>query len=110
MPPIAALLLDWLITALWPIIAVSGMRLYSGVLFATAGLVVGLALIAPWLCFDKRLSRIFSRRMAPSLFMMGIFSGIASVIYISAMAYTTPANGAIMAQVEVIYSALLCAF
>ena len=110
MPPLAALLIDWIITALWPIIAQSGTQLYSGVLFATAGLVIGAVLLAPWLLTGGRLSRIFSRRMAPSLFMMGVFSGIASVIYISAMAYTTPANGAIMAQIEVIYSALLCAF
>src|SRR5580700_6835927 len=110
MPPLAALILDWLITAYWPILAQSGTRLYSGILFAMGGLAIGLALISPWLCFDGRFKRIFSRRMAPSLFMMGTFSGIASVIYISATAYTTPANGAIMAQIEVIYSALLCSF
>lgn len=110
MPPIAALILDWLLTALWPIIAHSGTKLYSGILFSTVGLMIGLVLISPWLCFDGRFKRIFSKRMGPSLFMMGTFSSIASVIYISAMAYTTPANAAIMAQIEVIYSALLCMF
>lgn len=110
MPPLAALLLDWIITALWPIIAKSGTSLYSGVLFAMAGLVIGLAVLSPWLLMKGRLKLIFSRRMAPSLFMMGVFSGMASVIYICATAYTTPANAAIMAQIEVIYSALLCAY
>jgi drug/metabolite transporter (DMT)-like permease len=110
MPPLPALLLDWVITALWPLVAKSGTRLYSGVLFAMGGLVIGTTLISPWLFAQGRLKRIFSRRMAPSLFMMGTFSGIASVIYISATAYTTPANAAIMAQIEVIYSALLCAY
>ncbi|MBI3553183.1 MAG: DMT family transporter [Elusimicrobia bacterium] len=110
MPPLAALILDWLITALWPIVAKSGTRLYSGILFTSAGLVIGLALLSPWLCVKNRMRRIFSRQLAPSLFLMGVFSGIASVIYISATAYTTPANAAIMAQIEVIYSALLCAF
>ena len=42
MTPLAALVLDWAITALWPLIGAIGMRHYSGVLFATAGLVVGL--------------------------------------------------------------------
>ncbi len=110
MGPFAALILDWLLTAAWPIIAKSGMRLYSGILFATAGLVIGLVCLLPWLFSGGRLRKIVSRRLAPSLLLMGVFSGLASVIYISAMAYTTPANAAIMAQVEVLYSALLCTF
>lgn len=110
MSPFAALILDWLITALWPIVAESGMRLYSGVLFATAGLGIGLVCLLPWLFKGGRLRKIFSRRLAPSLFLMGVFSGLASFIYISATAYTTPANASIMAQIEVLYSALLCSF
>lgn len=110
MSPLAALLIDWVVTALWPLIGASGMRHYSGLLFSAAGLLVGLAVLSPFLLTGGRLRRIFSRDVAPSLAAMGFFSGLATAIYISALAYTTPANAAIMAQVEVLYSAVLCAW
>ncbi|MDX6769695.1 MAG: DMT family transporter [Elusimicrobiota bacterium] len=108
--PLAALLIDWVVTALWPLIGASGMRHYSGLLFSTAGLVVGLAVLAPFLAVRGRWRRVFDRDVAPSLAAMGFFSGLATAIYISALAYTTPANAAIVAQVEVLYSAVLCAW
>lgn len=110
MSPLAALLIDWVVTALWPLIGASGMRHYSGLLFSAAGLLVGLVVLLPFLLTGGRLRRIFSRDVAPSLAAMGFFSGLATAIYISALAYTTPANAAIMAQVEVLYSAVLCAW
>jgi drug/metabolite transporter (DMT)-like permease len=108
--PIAALILDWAITALWPLIGAFGMVHYSGALFATAGLVVGLLAMSPWLAAKGRWRRVLSRDIAPSLAMMGLCSGAATVIYISALAHTTPANAAIVAQVEVLYSAALTAW
>lgn len=108
--PLAALLIDWVVTALWPLIGALGMRHYNGLLFSAAGLLVGLAVLAPVLAAGGRWRRIFAPDVAPSLAAMGFFSGLATAIYISALAYTTPANAAIMAQVEVLYSALLCAW
>jgi drug/metabolite transporter (DMT)-like permease len=110
MTPIAALVIDWAITALWPLIGAFGMAHFSGALFATAGLVVGLAAMSPWLAAEGRWRRVLSRDIAPSLAMMGLCSGAATVIYISALAHTTPANAAIVAQVEVLYSAALTAW
>lgn len=110
MSPLAALVLDWAITALWPLIGAYGMRHYSGALFSTAGLVVGLLAMSPWLLMKGRWRRVLSRDIAPSLAMMGLCSGAATVIYISALAHTTPANAAIVAQVEVLYSAALTAW
>ncbi len=110
MSPLAALVLDWAITALWPLIGAFGMRHYSGALFATGGLVVGLIAMSPWLAMKGRWRRVLSRDIAPSLGVMGLCSGLATVIYISALAHTTPANAAIVAQVEVLYSAALTAW
>ncbi len=110
MSPLAALVVDWGITALWPLIGAYGMAHWSGSLFATAGLVVGLVAMSPWLLAKGRLKIVFSREAAPSLAMMGLCSGLATVIYISALAHTTPANAAIVAQIEVIYSAALTAW
>ena len=110
MTPLAALIIAWAVTALWPLLGAAGMRHYSGGLFASAGLVVGLAAMSPWLLAEGRWRKILSRRNAPSLAAMGLSSGAATIIYISALAHTTPANAAIVAQVEVLYSAALSAW
>ena len=110
MSPLAALVLDWVITATWPLLAAGGVTRFSGVLFATGGLVVGLAALSPWLVAGGRWRRLVSRELAPSFALMGLCSGGATVIYISALAHTTPGNAAIMAQVEVLYSAALTAW
>jgi len=105
--PLAALVLDWVITATWPLLAAGGVARYSGALFATGGLAVGLIVLSPWLAARGRWRRLLSRELAPSFAIMGLCSGAATVIYISALAHTTPGNAAIMAQVEVLYSAAL---
>lgn len=109
MIPLAALIADWILTALWPLIGASGLRYYSGVPFMFAGLLIGLAALSPWLIARERWRRVLSREMAPSLLVMGFFSGLATTVYISALNYTTPVNAVILAQVEVLYSALLSA-
>lgn len=110
MSPLAALVIDWAVTALWPLIGAYGMRHYSGALFTTGGLVIGLAAMSPWLIAKSRWRRLIDPKIVPSLAMMGLCSGAATVIYISALAHTTPANAAIVAQVEVLYSAALTAW
>lgn len=110
MSPLAALLLDVALTALWPLVGASGMKHYSGVVFSVAGLALGLVTLLPALLARRRWRRLFSRDTAPYLMGMGVFSGVATAIFISALAYTTPANAAIVAQIEVLYSAALCAW
>lgn len=110
MSPLTALLIDVAMTACWPLIGRLGMNYASGVLFGTAGLLIGAALMAPAVAARGRWRALFSRSTAPTLMAMGFFSGTATVIFISALGYTTPANAAIMAQVEVLYSALLCSY
>lgn len=104
-----ALLLDVVITALWPLIGAAGLALYSTTLFMWAGLVIGALSMTPWLARDGRMSRIVSKDAAPSLAAMGLFSGAASFVYVAALAYTTPVNAVILAQSEVVYSAILSA-
>jgi drug/metabolite transporter (DMT)-like permease len=109
MLPLAALLADWVLTALWPLIGASGLRYYSGIPFMVAGLLIGLILMAPWLGARGRWKRMLSRELARPLFLMGLFSGLSTAIYILALNYTTPVNAVILAQVEVLYSTLLSA-
>ena len=54
MPPFAALLGCWLLNAFWPIIGQSGLRRYSTPLFFQAGMLLGLAAMAPWLAAGGR--------------------------------------------------------
>jgi len=105
----AALLLDVLVTALWPLIGAAGLRDYSTTLFMGAGLLIGTLALVPWLARAGRWRRLAARDAAPSLAAMGVFSGAASLIYVAALAYTTPVNAVILAQVEVVYSAILSA-
>ena len=105
----SALILDVVITALWPLIGAAGLAYYSTTPFMTAGLAIGLVSMAPWLARGDRARRLFSREAAPSLAAMGFFSGAASLVYVAALAYTTPVNAVILAQVEVLYSVLLSA-
>ncbi len=107
MTPLAALLLCWFVTALWPIVGASGMRYFSGLVFTEAGLAVGLLVLTPWLLRGGRWKTLLDRRLMPAFFWMGLFSGAATAIYVAALAYTTPANAAVTAQVEVIYSGIL---
>jgi drug/metabolite transporter (DMT)-like permease len=109
MIPLAALVADWVLTALWPLIGASGLRYYSGLVFLWAGLAIGLAAMSPWLLARGRWRRALSPDAAPSLLAMGFFSGVATAIYIGALNYTTPVNAVILAQIEVLYSALLSA-
>lgn len=109
MSPLAALWLDVAITALWPLIGAAGLRDYSAVPFMGAGLVLGALCMAPWLLRQGRLRRMIAPDTAPSLAAMGFFSGAASLVYVAALAYTTPVNAVILAQSEVVYSAVLSA-
>ncbi len=107
--PYAALVADWIVTALWPLVGQAGLRYYSAVPFLWAGLLIGTACLLPFMLAGGRWRRLFARDVAPSLVAMGVFSGAATLIYICALNYTTPVNTVIIAQVEVLYSSLISA-
>lgn len=110
MTPLVALVVDWILTALWPIIGKDGTAYYSPSLFCEAGLVIGCLALSPWLLQRGRWRRLFSREAFVPLLLVGLFAGtLASLAQMVGVQYTTAANAAIMAQVEVIYSAILCA-
>jgi len=109
-PPFAALLGCWLLNAFWPIIGQSGLSRYSAPLFFHAGILLGLAALAPGLATGGRWRRLLSAQVGLPLLAMSTLSCAASLIYLEALRYTTPANAAVMAQVEVLYSALLSAW
>ena len=110
MPPFAALLGSWIINAFWPLVGQDGVRHFSTTLFFHAATVVALLALAPWLALRGRWRLALSPAIAKPVFGMAVLSGAASWIYFEALRYTSPANAAVMAQVEVLYSALLAAW
>lgn len=109
MSPLTALLIDWVITALWPLLAKAGTERFAPVIFAQAGLIVGLLVLAPAMTLKNRWKIILSPELRLPLFFMGFFgSAVTTFLFITALGYTTPANAAIMAQIEILYSALIC--
>ncbi|MBI4376789.1 MAG: DMT family transporter [Elusimicrobia bacterium] len=109
--PLPALLIDWVITALWPLIGQWGLKHLSGIAFAQAGLCIGLLALAPALARQGRWRRLFQPGIRGPLLGMGFFgSALGTILLLSSLHYTTPGNAAIMAQSEVLYSALLAAW
>lgn len=110
MPAFAALFAAWILNAFWPLIGQDGLRHFSTPLFFHAAMLVGLAALSPWLIGSGRWRLLASPRIAWPLAAMGALSCTASLIYLEALRYTTPANAAVMAQVEVLYSAIISAW
>ncbi|MBI3547993.1 MAG: DMT family transporter [Elusimicrobia bacterium] len=110
MNPLAALLTDVVLSALWPIVGQAGTRLFHPVLFSQFGIAIGLLSVLPWLLREGRWRRVIAAENRRALAMVGIFgSGLPSLSLILGLSFTTPSNAAIVAQVEVLYSAALCA-
>ena len=110
MPPFAALIAAWALNAGWPLVAADGLKFFSVPLFMHAGIVIGLAALLPWFLRKNRWRRTFRASTAKPLLLMTLLSVLASLIYLTALCYTTPANAAVMAQSEVLYSAALSAW
>jgi drug/metabolite transporter (DMT)-like permease len=85
----------------------SGLTFYSTPLFFQAGMAIGVSAAAPWLLARGRWRRALAPRIALPLLAMAALSCTASLIYLQALRYTSPANAAVMAQVEILYSAAL---
>lgn len=109
MSPLAALVAGWVITALWPLVGASGLRHFGTLPLLCGGLAVGLAALSPFLAARGRWRALVSREAAPSFAAMGLLSGVAGAVYVHALAYTSPVNAVIVAQVEVLYSGVLSA-
>jgi len=110
MSPFHALIIDWVLTSLWPIVGKDGTAYFSPALFCEAGLLIGFVTLLPWLLACGRWKRLLSRRVVYPLLIVGLLAGaLASLALTTGVQHTTSANAAIMAQIEVIYSAVLCA-
>ncbi len=108
--PVLALVGAWTLNALWPLVAQSGLRLYSPFLFGEAAFVLGFAALLPALFYRREFKAIAAADVWPRFLAIGFFYGVPSFLYIAAMGYTTPSSAGVVAEIEVLYSMLLSAW
>ncbi|MCX5783591.1 MAG: DMT family transporter, partial [Elusimicrobia bacterium] len=108
MSPLTALWTNWVTAGVWPIASGHTAQKISPIL--SAGLAAFLALVyfSPRLTREKMWGKFFDRKLIlPLAVMGGLGSGLAIIMFVTGLKYTTPSNAAIIAQVEIIYSLLL---
>ena len=111
MNALSALLADVVLSGFWPIVGQAGTNLFSPIMFAQIGIALAFLSVLPWLLLRGRWRRILGREHRAAFFWVGLCgSGLSSLGLIIGVAHTTPSNAAIVAQVEVLYSAALCAW
>jgi len=106
--PLGAIWLNVCINSFIPIFGYLAAGRVSPVLFAFLGSALGFATFIPWIIKNKVLREYFRPELALSLLGIGFFGSALPIIgLIIALKYTTPANAAIIGQIEAIYSIIL---
>lgn len=106
--PLAALWLAVGINSFFPIVGWLAAGRISPSLYAFAGSAIGFACFLPWAARNGGFSAYFRRGLWPRLFAVGFFgSALPIALLVAALSYTTPANAAILCQVEVAYALVL---
>jgi len=108
MAPLVALWLGWFLFAVYPLIGNMAAGNISPILLTVIGAWVGFLVFIPYFLKHKFFGKLFSRKLIFPLLVMGsLGSVIPTFLFLAALKYTTPANMAILAQVEVVYSILM---
>lgn len=106
--PLRAIWLVVGINSFFPIVAFVAAGRMSPPLFALSGSVLGFACFVPWIVRNNVFPRYFKPGVWPRLLAVGFFgSALPIAAMVMALQYTTPANAAILAQVEVVYAIIL---
>jgi len=108
MSPLTSLWISWLFTSTWPIAGQSGVNSISPVLFAWISAFLGALYFVPWAYRNTAWKKFARRDIIINLAGLGLFgSALPVVLFFFALQYTTPANAAILAQSEIVYSIIL---
>ncbi len=108
MSPVAAIWMTWAVTSLWPLVGSAGVRLLEPPLFLEAGVLIAVCVLSPALIARGGFRRMLAPDVRRSLFLVGLLaSGMASLVYLWALRYTSPGAAAVVSQVEILYSASL---
>lgn len=106
--PLGAIWLTVCINSFIPILGYLAAGRVSPPLFALAGSAIGFACFVPWILRNGGLRPYFEGGVWPRLFAVGFFgSALPIAALVLALNYTTPANAAILGQVEAVYAVIL---
>ncbi len=106
--PLGAIWLTVCINSFIPILGYLAAGKISPPLFALCGSALGFACFVPWIIKNKMFPVYFRRDLWPRLFAVGLFgSALPIAALVLALNYTTPANAAILGQVEAVYTVIL---
>ena len=106
--PLSALWINVVITSFAPILAFFAAGRISPPLFALSGSALGFAVFLPWVIKNKAFPVYFRRDLWLRLLAVGFFgTALPIAALVLALNYTTPANAAILSQVEVVYTIIL---
>ncbi len=108
MTPLAAIWINWVFTSTMPVAAKAALPYMHPVMLAWLGALAGLLYFLPAIIRNKWLPVFCGGEHRFTLLIMGAFgSAFPIILFVSALNYTTPANAAILAQIEIVYSLLM---
>ena len=106
--PLGAIWLTVCINSFIPVLGFFAAGRISPPLFALAGSALGFACFLPWALRHDMFPVYFRRDLWPRLLAIGFFgSALPIAALVLALRYTTPANAAILGQVEAVYTVIL---
>jgi drug/metabolite transporter (DMT)-like permease len=108
MSPLVSLWSGWILFAIYPLVGAVAAGIISPLLLTWLGAGVGILFFIPYLIRTKIFRQFFDRRLVLPLLIMGFIGSILpTLLFLGALQYTTPANMAILAQIEVVYSIII---
>ncbi|MGD9642466.1 MAG: DMT family transporter [Elusimicrobiales bacterium] len=106
--PLGAIWLTVCINSFMPVMGYLAAGRMSPPLFALCGSALGFACFLPWALRHDMFPVYFRRDLWPRLLAIGFFgSALPIAALVLALRYTTPANAAILGQVEAVYTVIL---
>ena len=106
--PLGAIWLNVCINSFFPIFGYFAPGASRRCSFAFAGSALGFACFLPWAVKNSVFPVYFRRDLWPRLLAIGFFgSALPIAALVMALQYTTPANAAILGQVEAVYTVIL---
>ncbi|MDR0645828.1 MAG: DMT family transporter [Elusimicrobiota bacterium] len=106
--PVQALWISVFVTSVYPVAGKFAVGIISPSLLMISATAAAVLFFAPWLTKNKMWGRYFKKDVFFSFCMIGLFgTALPYLCFFIALKYTTPANAAILNQIEVVYSLIL---
>lgn len=106
--PVIAVWIAWFATAANLVIGKAAVPYVTSALFLLLACALASVFFLPYLCKNGRWKLLTDKKVWPQCLAMGTFgTALPMTVFMVALNYTTPVNGAILNQFEIIYSLIL---